>query len=243
MAAVVIACFALKGGVGKTSAAVNLATLSARAGHRTLLWDLDPQGAASFLFRVKPKVRGGTRKLLQGKTDPRDALKSTNIDGLDLLPGESAYQSADVDLDAAKKSELRVRRVLDAVADDYDVVVLDSPPGSSLLSTNVVRAASLLLVPLIPSPLSLRTLDQTLDLTVQSEPVPKFLAFFSMVEGRRALHRDVIALVGDRYADVARAQVPASATIERMGQRRAPVVLFAPRTRAAESYLDLWGEV
>jgi chromosome partitioning protein len=240
----VVACFALKGGVGKTSAAMNLAWLSASTGHRTLLWDLDPQAAATFLLRAKPKVKGGARKLLQGRTDPRDAVKSTPFETLDLLPAEVLYETADLDLDAAKKSEQRVERVLREVQDDYDVVFLDSPPGLSLLSTNIVHAADLLLVPVVPSPLSLRTLDQVVDVIAASEDGrPTLLAFLSMVEPRRSLHRDVVGLVGDRYADVARTHIPASATIERMGQRRSPVGVWAPKSPAAVAYAALWDEV
>jgi len=239
----VLACYALKGGVGKTSAAVNLAWLAAEGGRRTLLWDLDPQAGATFLLRAKPKVKGGTRKLLQGDTDPADVVKSTQHEQLDLLPAEVLYESADLDLDAAKKSSRRVERVIRELP-GYDLVVLDCPPGLSLLSSNIVYAADLLLVPIIPSPLSLRTLDQVVDFvgSVETSP-PGVLAFLSMVDSRRALHRDVIGLVADRYLDVARATIPASATIERMGQRRSPVVAWAPTTRAADAYGALWGEV
>ena len=238
-----LACYALKGGVGKTSAAVNLAWLAAESGHKTLLWDLDPQAAATFLLRAKPKVKGGTAKLLKGETDPADVIKSTPQEGLDLLPAEVLYESADLDLDAAKKSGRRVERVLRELP-DYDVILLDCPPGLSLLSTNIVHATDLLLVPIVPSPLSLRTLDQVVDFVNSVEgATTEVMAFLSMVEPRRALHRDVLALVGDRYLDVARTMIPASATIERMGQRRAPVVTWAAQTRAAAAYSALWDEV
>src|SRR5947209_19993709 len=90
----VVGCYALKGGVGKTSAAVNLAWLAAHDGRRTLLWDLDSQGAATFLLRAKPKVKGGARKLLQGGSDPAAAIRSTSYDDLDVLPAEALYDSA-----------------------------------------------------------------------------------------------------------------------------------------------------
>ena len=240
----VVAAYALKGGVGKTAAAVNLAWLASVEGHRTLLWDLDPQAAATFLLRSKAKVKGGARKLLQGKSDARDAVKSTVYERLDLLPAEALYDSADLDLGEVKKSHGRVERVLRPLEDSYDLVVLDCPPGLSLLSTNIVNAAGLLVVPLVPSPLSLRTLDHVVELAGSAEPAnPKVLAFFSMVDARRPLHRDVIALVHGRYGDVAAATVPASAVVERMGQRRAPVEIFAPHSPAAAAYRELWGEV
>jgi chromosome partitioning protein len=240
----VVGVYALKGGVGKTSAAVNLAWLSAQSGRRTLLWDLDPQAAATFLLRAKAKVKGGTRGLLQGETDARAVIRATGYDGLDLLPAEALYRSADVDLDEAKKSERRVQRVIRQLADDYEVIVLDCPPGLSLLSANIVHAADVLLVPIVPSPLSLRTLDQVVDFAGGVEDhSPHVLAFLSMVDLRRALHREVVGLVEGRYGDVAKAVIPASATIERMGQRRAPVVAWAAHTRAAEAYVQLWDEV
>jgi cellulose biosynthesis protein BcsQ len=122
--------------------------------------------------------------------------------------------------------------------------VLDCPPGLSLLSANIVHATDLLLVPIVPSPLSLRTLDQVVDFVGSVDgSSTRVLAFLSMVESRRALHREVMALVSDRYLDVARTVVPASATIERMGQRRSPVVAWAPNTRSAAAYGALWAEV
>src|SRR4051812_49725470 len=101
-----------------------MAALAATDGNRVLLWDLDPQAAATFTLRAKAKVKGGSRRLLQGDSDPRAAVKSTLLERLDLLPAEVLYASADVDLDAAKKSEQRVSRVLRSMSDDYDVIVL-----------------------------------------------------------------------------------------------------------------------
>jgi cellulose biosynthesis protein BcsQ len=239
----VLACYAVKGGVGKSAAAVNLAWLAARDGNRTLLWDLDAQAAATFLLRAKPKVKGGTRKLLQGKHEAGRAIRPTPDDRLDLLPAETTYASTDVDLNEAKRSEDRVEKVLRSLTGDYDLVVLDCPPGLSLLSTNIVRAADLVLVPIVPSPLSLRTLDQVVDLTTREEGGAAVVAFLSMVERRRALHRDVVELLHGRYGDVAQAVIPNSALVERMGQRRRPVVATAPRSTVAAAYEDLWREL
>jgi chromosome partitioning protein len=239
----VIACYAVKGGVGKTAAAVNIAWQAAHEGHRTLLWDLDSQAAATFLLRGKTKVKGGTRRLLQGKSDASRAIRETPDELLDLLPADTTYASTDIDLDAAKRREDRVRKVIASISDDYDLVVLDCPPGLSLLSANIVRAADVVLVPIVPSPLSLRTLDQVVDLATETGSKASVVAFLSMVERRRALHRDVVELLHGRYANVAVTVIPNSAVIERMGQRRRPVVATAPETIAGTAYRDLWSEL
>jgi cellulose biosynthesis protein BcsQ len=239
----VLACYAVKGGVGKTAAAVNLAWLSARDGHRTLLWDLDAQAAATFLLRGKAKVKGGAANLMQGKSDVARAIRETPDERLDLLPADPSYFSMDIDLDAAKRSADRVSKVLKSVADEYDVAVLDCAPSVSLLAMNVVRAADVVLAPIVPSPLSLRTLDQVVDIAQKSESEAAVMAFLSMVDRRRALHRDVVELLHGRYGDVAQSVVPNAAIVERMGQRRRPVVAIAPSSGAALAYEGLWREV
>lgn len=239
----VIASYSVKGGVGKTSAAVNLAWIAAQNGKRTLLWDLDPQAAATYLLRTKAKVKGGSRNLLQGKTEVSAAIRATADEHLDVLPASTSYADTDLDLAAAKKSEQRVSRVLAEIADDYDIAVIDSPPGLNLLATNVVRAADVVLTPIVPSPLSMRTLDQVADLVSGCNSKASILAFLSMVDRRRALHRDVIERVHGSYRDVAQTVIPMSATVERMGQRRRPVEAFAPSSPATTAYRELWAEL
>ena len=156
----VYATYNIKGGVGKTTTAVNLAYLAAASGRRTLLWDLDPQAAATFLFRVKPRVKGGSRGLVSGKHPVDDAVKATDFEDLDLLPADFSYRNMDLELDDVKKRTGRLDQLISAVHQDYDVVFLDCPPSVSLVSENVLRAADVLLVPLIPATLSLRTYAQ-----------------------------------------------------------------------------------
>ncbi|MBV9002333.1 MAG: AAA family ATPase, partial [Solirubrobacterales bacterium] len=123
----VLASYNIKGGVGKTSAAVNLAYLAARDGATTLLWDLDPQGASTYLLRVRPKVKGGGRRLVRGKTDATARIKGTDYERLDLLPADFSYRHMDLHLDAAKRPTRRLARVLAPLAPDYDYVFLDCP--------------------------------------------------------------------------------------------------------------------
>lgn len=240
----VLATYSIKGGVGKTSAAVNLGALAAKEGRRTLIWDLDPQGAASFLFRIKPRVKGGAARLIRGKRDPATALKGTDIEGLDLLPADFSYRNLDLVLDGRKRPLDALASVLDALRDQYDVVILDCAPSISLVSESVFEASDLLLVPIVPATLSVRTFEQLQDfLDGQDGDAPDVLAFLSMVDRRKRLHRELVTELPQQLPAVAAAVVPAASVVERMGLAREPVVLSAPRSPAAKAYERLWAEV
>jgi cellulose biosynthesis protein BcsQ len=130
----ILATYNIKGGVGKTATAVNLSYLAAQDGLRVLLWDLDPQAAASFLFRIRPRVKGGGKALIQGSREIDDSIKGTDFADLDLLPADFTYRNLDLVLGATKKPTRRIARLLAPLADQYDVIFLDCPPGISLLS-------------------------------------------------------------------------------------------------------------
>jgi chromosome partitioning protein len=238
-----LATYNIKGGVGKTATAVNLAFLAARDGRRTLLWDLDPQGAASYLLRVRPRVKGGGKALVRGRRSLDQAAKGTEFDGLDLVPADFTYRNLDLVLDDAKKPTRRIARLLDPMADRYDVIVLDCPPGISLVSENVVHAAGVLLVPLIPTTLSVRTLEQLSEFAAGLDHPPALFPFFTMVDGRKRLHREVIEDLRARRDDLAATVIPALSLVEQMSVHRAPLPVFAPRSRVTHSYEALWAEV
>jgi cellulose biosynthesis protein BcsQ len=237
------ATYNIKGGVGKTSAAVNLAALAAADGHRTLLWDLDPQSAASYLLRVKAKVKGGGKALVSGKRPLEDAVKATEVAGLDLIPGDETYRNLDLLLDAAKKPTTRVARLLAPLAGNYDVVFLDCPPGISLVGENVLRAAGTVLVPMIPTTLSVRTLEQLETFAADLDHKPGLLAFFNLVDRRKKLHREIMEQLGGDRTDVATAAIPALSEIEQMAVHRSPLAVSNPGGRAAKAYAALWAEI
>ncbi|CUS06368.1 Cobyrinic acid ac-diamide synthase [Candidatus Promineifilum breve] len=239
----VFALYNIKGGVGKTAAAVNLAYLAARDGRSTLLWDLDPQGAASYCLQIDPKVKGGRKALLRGKSPVAKLIKPTAYDNLELLPSDFSYRNMDLELSDAKRPERRFRKLLEPLEEHYHTVFLDCPPGLTLTTESMFGAADTLLAPVIPAALSLRTLGLIEEFLAREELTRlRTLAFYSMVDRRKTLHRQ---LVDARHADprFLFTTIPYASDVERMAERRAPVGEFAPRSAAAAAYESLWKEV
>jgi chromosome partitioning protein len=244
----VIATYNIKGGVGKTSAAVNLAYLASQAGHPTLLWDLDPQAASTYLFRVRPKVKGGGRGLLRKRAHAGHHIKATDHDRLDLLPADFSYRHLDLALDQFKKPAARLGKVLAPLRADYDYIFLDCPPSISLVSEAVFEASDALLVPVIPATLSSRSYEQLEELARGGKVGPKgntvILAFFSMADVSKQLHLQVMGrLRGIDHLTVLGAAIPTSDEVELMGEERNPVAVFAPQGAATVAYSALWSEI
>ncbi len=240
----IFACYNIKGGVGKTATAVNLGFLSAQSGARTLIWDLDPQGATSFYFRVKPRIKGGMKRLLKRKFDVRRAIRGTDYDGLDLLPADFSARRLDLLLDRQKRPNRRFRQVLKALKKHYDHVFLDCAPTIGLATECIFEAAHVLVVPSIPTTLSVNTLEQLgKHLKRMNGKAPNVLPFFSMVDKRKLLHRTIMDGARSLPFDVLNTRVPYSSTVERMGMERAPVHTYAAGSKPAQAYESLFLEV
>lgn len=239
----IIALYNIKGGVGKTAACVNLSYSCASSGIKTLLWDLDVQGAASFYFNIKPEIKGGTKKLFKAKELGSYIIES-QIEYLDILPADFSYRNMDLFLDSEKKSKKRMREFLEQLEDDYEVIFLDCPPSFSLVSENVFNAADCLLIPLIPTTLSMRTYYQILEyVTEHKKSSLQLLPFFSMADKRKKLHADTIKEGFNKIEFMLKTVIPYLSIIEYMGIKKAPVGVFAKNSYACKLFNELWNEI
>jgi len=239
----VLATYNIKGGVGKTSAAVNLAYLSTSKGARTLVWDLDPQGAATFCFRIKAKVKGGGKKLIRGKRSLRGRIRGTDFDGLDLLPADLSNRHLDLILDGTRQATQRLARRLRPLSAEYDFVFLDCAPSISLVSEAIFDAADALVVPTVPTTLSMRTLLRLAKHLRREKVDLEVLPFFSMVDRRKVLHRTVCDAADETMLSFLETRIPYASEVEQMSVRRAPLATFASSSKAGRAYAALWTEI
>ncbi len=240
----IVALYSIKGGVGKTSSAVNLAFIAASQGYRTLVWDLDPQGASSYYFRIKPKVKGGSKDLIAGKRELDGLIKGTDFDNLDLLPADFSFRNLDLVLDAKKKPTQQLKNLLKPLAEDYDYIFLDCPPNISLLSEAVFATADILLSPIIPTTLSLRTLEQLKEFLAENDLKNVTLVpFFSMVDRRKNMHKELMESLAKTHPEILKTPIPYASDIERMGLERMPLGGFSTKSRSLQAYQTLWQEL
>jgi cellulose biosynthesis protein BcsQ len=240
----VIATYNIKGGVGKTATAVNLAWLAAREGAPTLVWDLDPQGAASYYFRIRPNIKGGGKRLVQGKRDLDDFIRGTDYELLDLLPADFSYRKMDIHLERTKNPIRQLRKLLKPFQNEYYYVFLDCPPSISLVSENIFEATDTVLVPTIPTTLSLRTYKQIREFFRKHDlDAVKILPFFSMVDRRKIMHRTTVDTPPKYMENLLPTAIPYDSKVEQMGINRSPLAEFAPNSRTARRYEALWNDI
>ena len=233
-----LAVFSVKGGVGKSALAVNLAHAAATlSGRRTLLWDLDTQGAATYTLRLTARSDLSARKgIAGGELEP--LIQTSDFANLDVLAADKSLRHLEKQLVESEKSK-RLRKLIKSLERDYDRVILDCPPGLTELADQVFRAVDLLVVPMLPSPLSQRAYDQLLEHLAKHHKgsAPAVLPVFTMVDRRKSLHRDTIAAAPDRLC------IPYAAAIEAMASTRLPVLAKSPASPGAPALTALWTKV
>jgi cellulose biosynthesis protein BcsQ len=239
----IISVYNIKGGVGKTTAAVNLSYLASRDGAKTLLWDLDPQGASTYTLRREPGVAGGARELVDGEQPLHKLRVATDYHKLELIPSDFTYRHMDTMIDEYRQATKHLMRLMRPLRDVYEYLFIDCPPGMTLVSENIVRASDAIVTPLLPSPFSIQMLDTLVKFVAEKHwSDVAILPFFSMVDRRRNLHKHVTASLRDDYPMILNTEIPYSSEIEQMSLRRAPIPSYSPRSLSGRAFTALWAE-
>ena len=237
-----IALYSIKGGVGKTAATVNLA-FQASLDASTLICDLDPQGASSFYFRITASTKFNSDKFLKGAKKIYQHIKATDFENLDLLPSDISYRNLDIELSEGKNPQKKLRKNIGDLSEDYSYIFFDCPPNLTLLSESVFAASDIILVPIIPTTLSVRTFNQLLEFFRRNDlDTSKIRAFFSMEEKRKTMHREIIEQVGTEPGMLT-SSIPYNSEIEKMGIYRAPITAVKSGSTASAAYRRLWEEL
>ena len=238
-----VALYSVKGGVGKTAAAVNLAALSASAGRRVLVWDLDPQSAASWYLQSEAGAERSVKKLLKPK-GLAASVRPTIHNRLWVLPALPGQQAIEHHLADKKDAGYRLAKLIDPLAEQFEEIWIDAPPGLSLLADNVLRAADMVLVPMVPTHLSERTWFQLKRHLDERHIHPERLrAFLSLVDRRRRMHREFAERHRHDIPELLDSEIPYASVIEQMGEDQQPSVYREPRHPANQAYRALWDEI
>ncbi len=236
-----IALYNLKGGVGKTASCVNLAYLAAADGYKTLLWDIDQQGSSSFYFKVKQS--SGVKKLFGASADLNSAILHTDFEMLDVIPADNSVKSLDNLQEEMRGSKAKIKTLLKQVQKEYDFVFLDCPPGFTSLTENVFTAADIVLMPVIPTTLSIRTYHMVKEYIKERDlDASKMMCFFTMADLRKSLHNEIME---ELYKDKRFFQnyIPYLSDVEKMGIYKSPIMEYANSSYAAKCYRELWTEI
>lgn len=236
----------MKGGVGKTTLAVNIAYEASSSGLRTLVWDLDPQGSATYILRVKPKLKKDTFKLDRNNLSLSRSIKETMWPLLDLIPSDFNLRRLDKSITEQKQFDELLRKSINTLRKNYDLLIIDNSTSASSISEAVINCSDIVFVPVIPNDMSLHTFNtfESFIKTIrQKKQKPKVFAIFNMVDGRKLLHKQILGKHLGTDSRFLKTTIPASSSIEQMATKRQPAGSFRTSFAVSSSLSALFEEV
>jgi chromosome partitioning protein len=238
-----------KGGVGKTTTAINLAACLAIEGLKILVVDCDPQAnASSGLGFQKDDARHSVYDVLMGSLLADQVILPTGVDNLSLLPGSKNLTGANIELAAAEDRALRLREALAPVRDSYDLIFLDCPPALDLLTLNVLAAADTLIVTMQAEYFALEGISELISTLerVQQTLNPAVIiegVLLTMYDDRTNLAQQVTETLKEYFQErLFRTVIPRNVRLAEAPSHGKPVALYDPRSRGTEAYFELAGE-
>jgi len=239
-----------KGGVGKTTTAVNLAAYLAFADKRVLLIDLDPQGNATNGLGVRPEaVQGSVYNLIIGAKEWPDLVMHTAVSGLDIIPSTIDLAGAEIELVGIEARETVLKSRLKGVAETYSYILIDSPPSLGLLALNGLTSADSILIPMQAEYYAMEGLKQLLSTFQQvrerfSPLITIEGVLLTMVDTRNTLNTQVVTEIQSHFGEfVFKTIIPRNITLAEAPSHGKPVLLYNPLSKGAEAYLSLAQEV
>jgi chromosome partitioning protein len=245
----VIAITNQKGGVGKTTTAINLAASLAANDLRILVIDSDPQGNATSGLGVEKTGDLKTLYDVFNGTPIKEVLKPTNCDGLEILPSDKNLVAANLDLVDMDQREFKLKHALDPVKNEYHYVLIDCPPALDLLTLNALVASDSVLIPIQCEFFALEGISQLLDTIDKvregfSHPITIEGILLTMYDDRTNLTRQVAEDLRDFFSDeVLKTVIPRSVRLAEAPSYGKPILMYDPRSRGTESYIKLAKEI
>jgi len=218
----IISLYNIKGGVGKTSTTINLVSVAAKRG-KTLLWDLDIQGASSFFFNKKPKKRYIFNKPIE------KIIKSTQYENIDIIPADTKLE----------KYKNQMKDLLKILKKRYDFIILDAPASLNQLTRDLLKNSDIILVPVLPNILSLRTYNQILQ-TRLTKNIKLFVNGYENKPAHKKIIQTILKLPKSQYL---KTYIPKSDLIESMPFEKISVVERFPQSVEAKIYEKMFNEI
>lgn len=239
---ITIAFYNLKGGVGKTTTAVNMAYLAAASGKNTLLWDLDPQAAATWLCQQESNKSRAIKVFSKGRTIAELEVASP-FPNLSVIPADLSLRKMEKEFEGQSGTRW-LRNLIKPMTEKHDILIYDCAPSLSPAMEQLLSDVDVVLIPMIPSPLSIRAMEQVIEFFAAKKNSPqKMLGFFNQVDMRRNLHRQAVESLKHMPVPMLKTWIPMDSAVEQMALRQAPLTSYAGRGRAANAYQEMWKEL